>query len=168
MGESREAQFDRVLATHAQALARLARVYGRHAADAEDLLQDIAFALWRALPAFRGECSERTFVYRVAHNRGLSHRARRRTTDVALESVDEPVDPGAMPDVRLQVADRSERLRRAVAALPSPLQQVVMLRLEGLADREIAAVVGISEGNVAVRLTRARKALRDLLGDDDR
>lgn len=40
--------------------------------------ESCSFALWRALASFRGECSERTLIYRIAHNRGLTHRARRR------------------------------------------------------------------------------------------
>lgn len=162
-----EAVLERVLAAHGAALGRLARTYTDNADDAQDLLQEIAVALWRALPSWRGDASERTFVFRVAHNRGLSFRAARRRSAVSLDQAAEPPDPAAPADEAVQAADRAERLRRAVARLPAAWQQVVMLRLEGLADREIAAIVGISEGNVAVRLTRARRALRDLLGGID-
>lgn len=63
----------------------------RAALGQEDLTQDIALALWNALPSFHGECSERTFVYRIAHNRGVNHLVRRRArseplTDPADES----------------------------------------------------------------------------------
>jgi RNA polymerase sigma factor (sigma-70 family) len=50
-----------------------------------------------------------------------------------------------------------------VRQLPLGLRQVVVLTLEGLSQREIADVVGITEGNVAVRLTRARALLSRLL-----
>ncbi|MSV36373.1 MAG: hypothetical protein EXQ47_12375 [Bryobacterales bacterium] len=60
----------------------------RDGAEGDDLLQEITLALWAALPRFRGESSERTWVYRVAHNTGISyiagadggstHRARQR------------------------------------------------------------------------------------------
>ena len=49
-------------------------------------------------------------------------------------------------------------------ALPIGLRQVVVLTLEGLSNAEVADIVGISENNVAVRLTRARAALSRLLG----
>jgi RNA polymerase sigma-70 factor (ECF subfamily) len=56
----------------------------------------------------------------------------------------------------------------AVRELPETLRQTVMLRLEGLSPGEIAALQGDTENNVAVRLTRARARLRELLGGEDR
>lgn len=158
--------FDALLMEYAPGLGRLARHHAHDGDEAQDLLQDIAFALWRSLPSFRGDCSLRTWVYRVAHNRAASHVARRRAPGVALDVAAQVADPGATPDEQTQSSDRSARLRRAVAQLPHDLQQAVLLRLEGLSAREIAEVVGTSEGNVNVRLARARQILRDLLGDD--
>ena len=67
-----EKQFDRILSEHGAAISRLAFSYEAVAGIREELVQEIALAIWQALPHFRGECSERTFVYRIAHNRGLS------------------------------------------------------------------------------------------------
>ena len=81
-----EQRFDRLLVSYGPSLARLAASYARRASEQDDLFQEVAFAIWRALPGFRGECSERTFVFRIAHNRGISYRARRRTP---VEAADE-------------------------------------------------------------------------------
>ena len=78
MDSEPEARFGRILQAHGPSLRRLASAYARDSSDADDLLQDICFAIWRALPGFRGECSERTFVFRIGHNRGLSFRMRQR------------------------------------------------------------------------------------------
>jgi RNA polymerase sigma-70 factor (ECF subfamily) len=155
-----------VLQEYAPALSRLARSYAPDDVDQQDLLQDIAFALWKALPSFRNDCSERTFVYRVAHNRGLSHRFRQPTRTLPLEAAAEVMDHGTAPDDAAQRNDRSMQLREAVGQLPDGMRQAVVLRLEGLPDREIADVMGISVNNVAVRLTRARALLRRLLGEE--
>lgn len=77
-GEVREAQLERLLREFGPAVARLCAAYERDPAERDDLWQDIAFSLWKALETFRGECSEKTFVYRVARNRALTHRFRRR------------------------------------------------------------------------------------------
>ena len=76
MSESRRAleeRFERILGEHGAAISRLAYSYEAVAGIREELVQEIALAIWRALPHFRGECSERTFVFRIAHNRGLTH-----------------------------------------------------------------------------------------------
>lgn len=146
-------------------MARLSRAYTETAADADDLAQEIALALWRALPAFRGACSERTFVYRVAHNRAASWRRTARRGGRYVEIDDTLADPLPGADDLAAIADRAERLRMAVRLLPHAARQVTMLRLEGLSDAEIAEVTGTSVGAVAVRLSRARVALRSLLGE---
>lgn len=167
MSDAAAARFERLLREHGAALERLCASHARDAADRQDLLQEIAFAIWRALPSFRGASSERTFVYRIAHNRALSHRWRNRRPEVPLDEAPEPVDPGLGPAGQTDTADRRARLERALRALPLPLRQCVVLRLEGLRDAEIAEVVGIAPGNVAVRLTRARRMLRDLLREEE-
>jgi RNA polymerase sigma-70 factor (ECF subfamily) len=53
----------------------------------------------------------------------------------------------------------------AVRDLPLPLRQVAVLTLEGLAPQDIAAVLGITANAVAIRLSRAREALRSRLGE---
>jgi RNA polymerase sigma-70 factor (ECF subfamily) len=71
-------------------------------------------------------------------------------------------DP-ADPEAGLAREHRVERLRRAIHQLPLVYKQVITLSLEGLGYGEIAEVLGISESNVGVRLTRARQILRESL-----
>ena len=131
----------------------------------EDLLQEILLALWIALPRFRGESSLRTFVFRIAHNRALTHVWQRKRVGI-------PEDPES-----LQLADKrdgpesaairnknQESLLQAVRELPVSLKQVMTLALEETSHAEIAEILGISENNVAVRLNRARNLLREKLG----
>src|SRR5690349_1722040 len=77
-GESLDEMFKRLLREHGSSLLRLAASYERDADAQRDLVQEIAFALWRALPNFRGECSERTFLFRIGHNRAITHQSRAR------------------------------------------------------------------------------------------
>src|SRR5215467_16224217 len=73
---TRHDTFLRLIGQYEAALRRLAAGYVVHAADREDLFQEIAVGLWRAIPAYRGEASERTWLYRVAHNIAISSSAR--------------------------------------------------------------------------------------------
>ena len=166
MSEHRQAlekQFARILDEYGAAISRLAFSYEAVAGVREELVQEIALAIWQALAHFRGDCSERTFVYRIAHNRGLTHVGRRRPPHEPLEELGEseqPVDP--RPHLEEQVARTGERaqLMSAIQSLPVTHRQMVVLMLEGLSHAEIAEVMGVTENNVAVRLTRIRKALK--------
>jgi RNA polymerase sigma factor (sigma-70 family) len=157
-----EQSFDRLITANGPALARLAGAYTNTPSDRDDLLQEIAMALWQALPRFRGECSERTFLFRIATNRAIAYLARRRIYSLNEEAV-EVHDPAPDPEAGLVQEQREERLRGAIRRLPLVYRQAITLSLEGLGYGEIAAVLGISESNVGVRLTRARQILRESL-----
>ena len=160
----REERYDGLLRLEGQALRRVAAVYERVAGRREDLFQEICLAVWQALPKFEGRSSERTFVFRIAHNRGLTWRWRAgRTAQTSLDEAAEPEDPAPGPEAAATSDQRSAQLRRAVARLPLKHRQVITLTLEGLTQAEIGEVVGISANNVAVRVSRARGMLRDLL-----
>jgi RNA polymerase sigma-70 factor (ECF subfamily) len=162
----REQRFERLMREHGPAVVRLASVYERDAASRDDLVQEIALALWRALPGFRGECSERTLVFRIAHNRALTHVERsRRGLAFGLDDAPDVADERATPEMQATALQLRERLLETVQAIPLGHRQVIALLLEGMTHAEIAEVLGITEGNVAVRAARARKELRDRLGD---
>jgi len=161
---TRQQNFERVLAHYGPALARLAGAYESRRALRDELQQEIALALWQALPAFRGESSEKTFVFRVATNRALTHIAQRGPAQQDLDSALEVPDGRDGPETRASATQESARLVAAVAALPLSLRQVVSLALEGLDHAEIANVLGLTENNVAVRMHRGKAALRERLG----
>jgi len=164
MLEDRDARFLRILNEHGDALRRLTFGYERDPGRRQDLEQEILLALWQALPTFANQCGERTFVFRVAHNRAISHirHWRLRTTD-SMDDEDPIATTDADPEQAASHSQRRAALAAAVRSLPLGLRQVILLLLEGLSHREIGEVLGISEGNVAVRSTRARKALTEAL-----
>jgi RNA polymerase sigma-70 factor, ECF subfamily len=166
MSERPEDRLARLLHEHGAALSRLAAVYEWDQQERQDLLQEIALAVWRALPSFRGESTERTFVFRIAHNRGLSHRWRQRRSHLDLEHAEEIPDQRAGPEARLAHREQQERLAAAIRRLPDSYRAPVVLTLEGLTQREVADVLGAKENTIAVRLTRARRMLRELLGEE--
>ena len=158
-----ERRFKALLTVHGSSLSRLAGSYVRGHSDRDDLLQEILVAIWRALPRFRGECSDRTFVFRIAHNRAITYITGRRLPLADDESEIEIEDARPNPEQALSTEQQGRRLMNAVQSLPVNQRQVVTLMLEGFSYAEIADVLGITETNVGARLTRARQTLRHLL-----
>ena len=124
-------------------------------------MQEIALGLWTALPQFRGDASERTWLYRVAHNTAISFVTGRKRRAQRERGGTPPDLPTPSMDPESAVIDDQQRARlwAAVEALPLTDRQIVVLHFEGLSAVEIEAVTGLSAGNVATRLTRARQKL---------
>lgn len=160
---TQDAWFAQLVQEYGAALMRVAAAYTHTAADREDLFQEIMFAIWRALATYRGEASLRTFAYRVAHNRGLTYRARERRPRLSLDEIPEPPEPRSDVAADLERGERAQRLRVALQTLSPLLRQVMVLQLEGLSSAEIAEVVGANENVIHVRAHRARAILRERL-----
>ena len=159
------AAYEGLLRRYVAPLRRLAWSYVHDPAGRDDLFQEIAMALWTALPRFRGDSSERTWVYRVAHNTALSFAARRRRRDGREQPGElerEPVAAAHQEGDAIESQQR-EHLWAAVQELAMAERQVIVLHLEGLSAAEIEAITGVSAGAVATRLTRIRQKLAERL-----
>lgn len=158
--EPQTALFEQLMALHGAGLARLVKSYTKTAADEDDLAQEVASAIWRALPSFRYQASTRTFAYRIAHNQCITHLRRRRPEGVTDTDV---ADTRPDPDHQVLAQERRTQLRRAVAQLPVAIRQVVVMALEELPRKEIADILGLSENAVGLRLSRGKKLLASQL-----
>lgn len=170
---AQDERYARAAADFGAALERLTRAYEADADHRRDLLQDIHLAIWRSFARFDGRCSERTWVYRVAHNVAISHgQKRRRSRPERLLTLDELAargDPN-QPDPEAQTADRQAlaRLTALIRALVPPDRQIVMLYLEGLEAKSIAEICGLSPGAVSTKLHRLKAVLAQRVNQADR
>ena len=160
---------DRVALTQILELAsgpasRFSRSFCRDPHDAEDLTQEVLATLLRSLKSFRGDSSLSTWTYVVA--RRACGRLRKRGARMEAVAPDAHTmlstpDPSPGPARRLERRQLGEALERAVAALPMPQREVLVLRdVEGLGAAEVGVVLGLGERAVKSRLHRARLALR--------
>lgn len=158
MASSIQSRYEDLLQRYLPSLRRLAWSYARDGGEVDDLLQEIAMALWTALPRFRGDSSERTWLYRVAHNTAISFLANRRRR-ISHEQPAVEWKSNSNPETDAMAHEQSRQLWGAIQQLPLSDRQITVLYLEGMTAAEIEAVTGLSSGNVATRLTRIRQRL---------
>ena len=163
---TRADRFSELFDAYQPALRRLVGAYATNPEDRDDLLQEIAVGIWQSLPGFRGDSSERTWIYRIAHNIAIRSTSRTRTRN-AREPLLAPSFDAASTDTSaenaLMQAERRRALLNGIRGLPVLDRQVVTLHLEGLSAAEIEDVTGVSQGAVATRLTRIRQRLAEQL-----
>ncbi|MEO8017658.1 MAG: sigma-70 family RNA polymerase sigma factor [Pseudomonadota bacterium] len=155
---------ERLLREHAAMAHRLAASHEANPDLARDLAQEILVAVWRAWPAFRQECSERTYVARIAHHRIVTHISRAVRQPALVELSENLWAAGPNPEELAIQRDNSQRLTALVRTLPLAYREVAVLLLEGFSPTEVADTLGITANAVAIRGTRAREMLRALFG----
>lgn len=139
--------------------------------EARDVAQEVFLQVYKRLGSFEGRSSLRTWIYRIAinqcHNRRRFWRRRRRDRERPLDdAVLAPVRPGAggraaSPYDEALRRERARQVQAALLELRFEQRAVLVLReVEGLTCEEVAAALGVPEGTVKSRLSRAREAMR--------
>jgi RNA polymerase sigma factor (sigma-70 family) len=163
-----DSAFDRIIEVHGAEVAALAyRLLGWRQ-DADDVVQEVFIAAFKGLKRFRGDCSLRTWLFTITISKCRTHRYRRllRFRQVAVD--DEELHPSSDRGADGPAIDAEDamRVRRAVRSLPAKYREAVALRyLQGMETAEICELLRISNNALEVRLNRARKRLREVLGE---
>jgi RNA polymerase sigma-70 factor (ECF subfamily) len=147
-------------------------------AQAEDLVQEVFLRVIRSRTRFQPGRPFRPWLWTIAHNLARTARARRQTAP-RVESLSDTrggddlspgrqvAAPGPTPRQTLAERERLKRLRAAVAGLDQPHREVILLKFfQELPGREVAQILGISEGTVWSRTHRALQRLGTMLGGD--
>jgi len=163
-----ESAFDRIVEQHSGDVAALANRLLGWPGDVEDVVQDVFLAAYLGLKKFRCECSLKTWLFTITINKCRSYRYKR---ILRLRRFSQAADRASLPSTRTagktpMDSETFDRVRRAVAALPAKYREPVVLRyLQELTMGEISEIIGISKNALQVRLTRARRRLRQELAE---
>ena len=162
MNGNRDRIFADWMKEHLPLLHRISRAFAEPA-DQHDLLQELMLSVWKAVPAFRGDSRPGTFIYRVAHNRALTWH--KRTTGRRRRAQEAEYEAAQLGQQIEDPGDREllERLYAAIRRLEPLDRSLVLMSLDELPYREIAAIHGLSESNVGARLSRARNKISSLV-----
>jgi RNA polymerase sigma-70 factor (ECF subfamily) len=151
---------------HASALARFAASLiggrGQGASEVDDLVQDTFVRAFQSLADFRGESSLRTWLFTIERRLLVDRRRseRRRPDRVEIGEEDAATEYTALDAM---VADETEgRIRRSLERLSQMQREVFTLRVaEGLSYKEIAGVVGSTEGAARVHYHNAVRVIKE-------
>jgi len=153
-----EGRFSELLGRHRGIIFKVANTYCRNRADREELAQEIATQLWRAFPSFDSERAFPTWMYRIALNVAISFvrsRARERHT-VAL---DESHDRADASGDEMESDERVALLYRFIDELDPLNRALLLLYMDDRSYREIANILGITETNVATKISRLKQRI---------
>jgi RNA polymerase sigma-70 factor (ECF subfamily) len=134
---------------------------------AEEVLQEVMFAVWQSAGRFRGESRVYTWMIIIARNRAINAFQRDKSlSDKPLED-----ETGAIPaqiDTDIELLAQLDELRIAVSQLPDEQRETLeLVFIHGLSNHETAAVLNIPSGTVKSRLFRAKARLREWLEEKE-
>jgi RNA polymerase sigma-70 factor (ECF subfamily) len=154
-------RFESLLHEHRRIVFKIAGLYSRSAADRDDLVQEISAQLWRSFGSYdESRAKFSTWMYRIALNVAISQARRWRDVDrfEPLETHHLETVGGGEP-----IAEQDERLTALYAFIGQldPLNRaLILLYLEDRDYTEMADILGISETNVATKISRIKQKLR--------
>jgi RNA polymerase sigma-70 factor (ECF subfamily) len=156
-------RFEPLLQEHRGIVFKVAGLYSRNAADREDLVQEISVQLWRSFASYdESRAKFSTWMYRIALNVAISQARHARWSDSdrfePLETHHLETVGGGEP-----IAEQDERLTALYAFIGQldPLNRaLILLYLEDRNYTEMAEILGISETNVATKISRIKQKLR--------
>jgi RNA polymerase sigma-70 factor, ECF subfamily len=139
--------------------------------EARDVAQEVFLQVYRMLGRFEGRSSLKTWIYRIAvnqcHNRRRFWHRRRRDREEALDEglagkgLADAGEAGRSPYEETLLRERARRVQAALLQLSFEHRSVLVLReVEGLTCEEVGLALGVPEGTVKSRLSRAREAMR--------
>ncbi len=167
------AAFEELVRKYQQRVYNLALRMTGNEEDAFDLSQEAFIKAWRGLETFQFDAQFSTWLYRLTSNACLDFlRSQKRHKTVSLTYEDDEgeetqidvIDPAPDPEQAALASEDRELLRCALDALDDESREIITLRvIDDLRYDQIAEVLGIKEGTVKSRLSRAREKLKKKL-----
>lgn len=152
-----EAEFKKVIERENATISKICFSYAGSAADYEDLRQDALINIWRGMKKFRGDASQRTWIYRVTVNSCIT--CLRKLSRHSHESLDELY---GLIDCDDDNKESIEELHRVIDTLGRQEKAMIMMWLDELSYEEIAETMGLNRNTVATRLRRIKEKISKL------
>ena len=163
MDRQHQQRFESLLQEHRRIVFKVAGLYSRSAADRDDLVQEISTQLWRSFGGYDATRAKfSTWMYRIALNVAISQARRERWSEAGRF---EPLEVHHLETVGggEPIAEKDERLQALYAFIGQldPFNRaLILLYLEDRGYADMAEILGITETNVATKISRIKQKLR--------
>jgi RNA polymerase sigma factor (sigma-70 family) len=154
--------FQALVEEHKKILYKVCHLYCKNPDDRDDLAQEIIVQLWRSFGGFDGRVRFSTWMYRIALNVAISFYRRESVRSRHIVSADQH-----LLEIAQETLSRSEEvelLYQWIEVLDPLNKALVLVYLDGNSYQEIAEILGISQTNVATKISRLKDALRQAAG----
>lgn len=155
--------YNTMILPYAAIIIKICRAYTDSEEDFEDYYQEVCLQIWRSRERFRNDASWSTFLYRIALNVCLTLLKKKSLTRRAY-AVDDTsagqISNEAFQDEQVQI------LYAAIKRLKEVDRALILLYLEEHKYEEIATITGMSASNVAVRILRIKKKLKEIINHE--
>lgn len=152
--------FEKEIKLHELLIHKVCRIYAYTAADRQDLFQEIVIQLWKAYPKFKGQSKFSTWLYRVAINTAITGLRKKKGFIQYHEPDKLPMNISDSHNSNEE--EQLQQLYAAVEKLNEIEKAIVMLYLEDKTYEEMEDILGITSGNLRVKMNRIKEKLRQL------
>ena len=155
---NQQQEFTNLYNEYGEGIRKLCLGYTGDAVLAQDLLQETFIAVWYNMQKFRGDAKWNTWIYRIAVNTCLSHLRKKKDTLMDIENTTFSMLPEEVNTKEQEV----QLLYKCISRLQETDRLIITLVLEDKPYEEIAAITGITEVNLRVKIHRIKKQLTQI------
>lgn len=161
MNTGQQKEFVKQVNENQRIIHKICKIYTDNPHDHEDLFQEITIQLWKSYPNFRGEAKFSSWMYRIGLNTALAlFRKRDRQVSTCQET---SVETLKIAHEEHHEDDRLKLMYDAIHQLSDVEKALIMMFLDDKPYKEIAEILGITEGNARVKMNRAKEKLKTLI-----
>lgn len=156
-----EKEFTELINKHRGIIQRICNIYFYRNPYQEDYYQEILIRLWKAYPSFKNQSAFSTWLYRVSLNTAIDiiRKQSLHPTHVELSKTEYKITD---QEFRSE-SDKKDKLYQAINQLSDIEKAIIFLYLEDYNYKEIAEIIGISESNTGVKISRIKTQLIKIL-----
>lgn len=152
--------FTSLIDMHKGIIYKIANTYCRDDEQRKDLVQEILLQLWRSFEHYDAQYKHSTWIYRVSLNVAISFYRKEQTRKKIAQSYPEEILQLKAEEKKPEIREEARLLLQCINELPGLDRALILLYLEGKSHKEMAEIMGISETNVATKVSRIKNRLK--------